>query len=321
MIIRTKDEYLKFKEQLIPEIKENRAFKTSFEVYVDDMLHQGIPLDVEVNDEGKKIRVIEDARIDNFAYAKSTSIKVLDANIMEDDSLEVIRSTGTLVDADVFYNSHKSIKRNEEAKSILSTFYERQEFDREGIEVIRTNYSKTGYPLKGINYDNDLALKEELLSPKHMPTFDGSGVKLPEVSNNAVVESYGRVATNPALCMYHRYERGPSDKPFDKTPTTFSLGMVSYDWPEMLRVSSYNVFADRINGEWKVRKGTIYEKETFEETIRDVSLRYEDYLEGSMTKRNNLPEYQILKERLLEANKEYKLIEEAGRARVLSSNN
>ena len=38
------------------------------------------------------------------------SIKVLDANIMEDDSLEVIRSTGTLVDADVFYNSHKSIK-------------------------------------------------------------------------------------------------------------------------------------------------------------------------------------------------------------------
>jgi hypothetical protein len=310
MIIRTKDEYLKYKAELLPEVKDNRAFITSFEVYVEDMLHQGIPLDVTVTDEGKKMRVIENIRVDNFKNNKDASLKVLDANLMEDNSLEVIRSTGTLTDADLYFDTHKSLKRVE-AKSMLSTFYERQEFDREGIEVIRTNYSKTGYPLKNINYDNELALKEELLSEKHMPKFDGSGVILPEVSNNAVVESYGRVATNPALCMYHRYERGPSDRAFDKTPTTFSLGMVSPDWPEMLRLTSYNVFADRIDGEWKVRKGTIYEAETFEETIRNVSLGYEDRLEHSMTKRNNLPEYDILKERLLAANKDYKLMDEA----------
>jgi hypothetical protein len=279
------------------------------------MLHQGIPLDINVSDDKRSISVVEDIRVDDFGERKTGTIKILDARLMEDESLEVLKSTGSLLNADAYYIKNPELK-GEGVTSVLSTFYERQEFDPEGIEVVRSSYSKTGYPLVGVSYDNEDRLTMELTSEAHKPSFDGINVILPPISNNAIVESVGRMGDNPALAMYMRYQRGPSDDPQDSTVPAYSIAVIESEWPETLRINGTTAFADKKDGEWKVRKDSIYSSsEGVEECIKNISLEYEYRLERSLSKRHELPEYYVIKERMDETNKQYK-IEEQGRSLV-----
>ena len=303
MVIRVRNEYLKLKEQLMPILKDNPAYKSGFEVFVEDMLNQGVPVDVEITN-GRKITATKEPLVKDFLGSKESVVKIYEASLMEDDSLEIIMSDGSLFDAGQYNNCHME-KVPSDSKSVLSTFYLRQEFDRDGIEVVRTSYSKAGYPLKTVKYDDTDSLNSLLQSVKHRPKYDGSGVILPEISNCAVVESIGRVADNPAFAMWQRYQRGKSDNPQDKTKAVISLGVVDQQWPEMLRVNHYSLFADRVDGEWKIRKDAVAGCSTIEEATKALSLLWEQNLERSLTKKQNLPEYAVLKERMVKANKEY----------------
>jgi len=299
MVVKFKDDYLKAIEGMNPLIRKNGAYNLNFEYVVEDRLHAGALLDVEVFNDGKAVRLIDyDTSNLNIGFNVST---VTDIYLLNDDGIEVLKSRGDLADANGYYGRPSTgAKPSDDIQTVLNVSYNRSVYDKDGIEMINESYFKGGIPCGSAKLEDNDSIVELILSAGNiMPIFYGEEVEIPTNSANSILDIYIRDDENPAIATRTRVERGKTTDLDDYAITNSSMGFINSPWPELLSIPSGETFADNIDGEWTIRKESIRSGyDTVEEIVDACTHMFREQLENSNTKRLNLKEYDALKEKI-----------------------
>ncbi len=291
-----------YKEQIAKldsKITNNPAFKHNVEYIVEDLLHNGELVDLEIlNDTSAKI--IVNPKILNIPNRKTITMTAYEINMQKDGGFEVIKSKGEVIDGTDYYSNPMVGKRpSEDIKGILNVIYDRNVFDSDGIQIQSTNYFKCGYPVKENCFKNEELLKKYLLTDGELkPVFDNEKIIIPNISECSIIKDVQRNKNNPALAFVDKYERAKSNARNDFSKVSHKLGMIDGYWPEVLKVEDYNLFASREKEEdnFEVLKDTMRGGNiSLEEAVKNATNIFSDILEESNTKRNGLIEYLVLR--------------------------
>ena len=299
MVIKFIDDYKKAKANIDPRIRKNGAYPLNFEYVVEDRLREGAILDIEVSKDGKTVRLTDKDAVSRLPGYNSVSIT--DINLLGDDGIEILKSKGDLIDAKQYYGKPLSgINPSIDALSVFNVSYNRSVFDKDGIEMQVSNYFKGAIPCADIKQEDNDAIIGLLLSAGNiMPIFYGDKFEIPTNSASAIVDILSRDEDNPAIAYRTRVERGKSADLSDYAITNYSMGFINSPWPELLRISSGETFADNIDGIWEVRKDSLRSASgDIDEIINVCTDLFSEGLEESNTKKLNLSEYNALRQKV-----------------------
>lgn len=310
------DDIKKVVDQLPDELKNNPAFVREFVTPIENALYwDKKQVDVIVSNDGKDVQVFPASTVDRDPKDPNGHQVCTEYKLDDYNNIEVIRSEGTLHEADSYYANRGETKPDYRVTSVLDTYYERKLIDKDGIEMARGTFYKSDWPLTSVRYDDIGSLNTQLLSEgRHKPSeWRADGIVLPQFAYNAHVSGVSRSNDNPAFANSYGYDI------VDKQVTNNEsfLTRVHGENPESLRVDETDKIAKYVDRNLEACKKEEYEGYSLEEIFRNESLRYEEILNMSRTKSEKPEIYEVLKNRLEQANSIYKNEQEINQGRSM----
>ena len=305
------------KEQLVDliaklpqEYRDNPTFIQEFAYPIESTLYwEKSPIDIVVSDDYKQVKVTPKPNVTRDGFDPSSHMVCTEYKLDEENNIEVIKSEGYLHEPDSYYKRTGERKPLDgpDVTGVLDTYYSRKVIDKDGIEMARSTFSKTGWPLTGTRYDDTVSLSTHLMSSGfHKPaSWTADGPVIPQYGFGGHVSGVSRSNDNPAFANIYGYDISGPNKAI--TNSTSYIGIVHSEWPHTLRVDSYERIAKFEDGKLtKYDPGNYHENETLKELFKNESLRYEDALEASKTRETFGSMYEVLKQRLEAANQKYR---------------
>ena len=302
MIIRDKNDLELLKENLSPELRDNKKFQEDIEWEIYKMLQDYKYAEVYINDNGKKVVLHSGEKITNDSMPKN-EVTGVEFKINENGSLEKTTSYGILYDANQYYSTRKE-RPSYNVSSILGVIYHHNLYDKNGIELYHSSYSKYNWPLTNVYYRDTAEFKNQLFSAGyHMPkSWSIEGPSIPLYSHGAYVSGTIRDSKYPSMATVYSYDLEGNNK-FPLNRRTF-LAEIHGEYPERLRVDEWGKFAIFEDGDWKVYDPyKVYEGKSVKDIILDKVSNYRNVLESSRTHEYRNPEYETLKEMIEESAK------------------
>ena len=305
IVLRTEEDVIDFFKHLSPSLTNNPEFSSAVEYELSKYLSEGLKISAFYSDDGKEARVILDPKVIRDPNLPRSEMQALEVKLVgpNNDHMEVIKTFGRLYEANAYYRD-RNTRPYYSCDSILDTFYSRALYDPEGIELQHSQYYKTGWGLTNVDYTNTREFRIQLLSDGyHKPAeWSYNGPKIPSYHIGAYVTGVVR-QSNPALAEVFRYDIANGYNIRDRKT---SLAYVHSEYPERLRIDEYNIFAKFVNGDYELYDPfKVYEGKTVDEVEREISLKYDESLDHSKTREYNHRMYEVLKERLAQANTQY----------------
>ena len=310
MKISSQSEYEEFKRTLPEEMVGHPAFRMACDWKVDDYFSEGLTAEMELSEDKKSLFIrssVKTYRNDSLPHSVKRGVDiVLEGNGM----LSSTETYGELHDAVPYYQAVDSGHRNlsfGQYDSVLSTSYTHKVYDKNGIELSTSNYYKSGWGLTHVRYDDEREFGIQLFSSGfHKPRswgYDGRP-DVPQFSYGANVGGIVRDPVHPGLATLYSYKCGYNG--FPEETRTFRAH-VHGEWPDVLRVDHYEIFAEYKDGHYEVTDEfkRFYPDMSVEDIEKMEALYFVDALEGSKTKESNYGRYEALRAWTEEANKKY----------------
>ena len=275
--------------------------------------------ETKVFNSGNSIYLEESPTIENVNGSVIVKQTVLDARLLSDNRLEVVKITGNMYTAKSYY---KQVDLND-GEFVYDVNCERHVFDRNGIELANSSYYKSGLkvqnnPSKSLK---DIITKEitdeDVVIPKSWD--DRSGPALPKKSEGAYVSGSQRMSGNFEFDGYTGVQRNYTysviEKNIPKYHTEY-LARVSRKWPERLSFDEFGLmrFAER-DKDGIIRPTEMYKEYSLGELCSSFSFGVLLSLDKSMTKEYSKQQYEALKRKLMAENKDMLEKEKVTKAR------
>lgn len=312
MKIRNKEEYEEFKRSTLPkEMVEHPAFREACDWTVGGFFSNGYSIDVELSADNKSLFVKTNAKVFRGTDDPHSVMQGIDITLDNNGGLSKTMTYGELYDAVPYYHRYSQAGNSSlnisQIDSVLSTSYTHIIYDKNGIVMASSNYYKSDWGLNCQRFDDENKFRSQLFSNGwHKPSewsYDGRP-KIPHYCKGAYVAGTIRDPEHPGLANLYSQEVGNNGM---ITKTKSSLGYVHGEWPDILRVDHYEVYAELKDGNWEVTDEfkSYHPNMSVEEIRKMLALRFDDALEGSETKKYRSGKYIALKELTAEANAKY----------------
>lgn len=312
MKIRNKEEYEEFKKSTLPkEMVEHPAFREACDWTVSEFFSNGYSIDVELSNDNKSLFVRTNAKVFRGTELPHSVMQGIDITLDNNGGLSKTMTYGELYDAVPYYHRYSQAGNSSlnvnQIDSVLSTSYTHTIYDKNGIVMASSNYYKPDWGLNCQRFDDENKFRSQLFSNGwHKPSewsIDGRP-KIPSFCKDAYIVGTVRDPEHPGLANLYQQEVGYNGM---ITKTKSYLGCVHGEWPDILRVDHYEVYAELKDGNWEVTDEfkSFYPNMSVEEIKEMLALRFVDALEGSETKKYRSGKYIALKELTAAANAKY----------------
>lgn len=309
---RNKEEYEEFKRSTLPkEMVEHPAFREACDWTVGYFFSNGYSIDVGLSDDNKSLFVRTNAKVFRGTEDPHSVMQGIDITLDNNGGLSKTMTYGDLYDAVPYYRRYSQAGNSSlnisQIDSVLSTSYTHIIYDKNGIVMASSNYFKSDWGLNCQRFDDENQFRNQLFSNGwHKPSewsYDGSP-KIPSFCKGAYVTRTIRDPEHPGLANLYSQEVGNNGM---ITKTKSSLGYVHGEWPDILRVDYYEVYAELKDGNWEVTDEfkSYYPNMSVEEIREMLALRFDEALEKSETKKYRFGKYNVLKELTAAANAKY----------------
>ena len=313
MRISSQSEYEEFKRTLPEEMVRHPAFIMACDWKVGDFFSDGFIVEMELSEDKRSLFVRSNVKtFKNYRLPHSVQ-RGVDIVLEGNGMLTSTETYGKLYDAVPYYQNYQTVDSGDrnisfgQYDSVLTTTYTHKVYDKNGIELSTSNYYKPEWGLTRVRYGDEREFEAQLFSNgNHKPSswsYDGRPI-LPQLNYGARVGGIVRDPAHPGLATLYNYICGYNG--FPKETRTFRAHVHS-EFPDVLRVDPYEVFAEYKNGHYEVTDvyKEFYPDMSVEEIEKMEALRFAAALEGSETKRSRHDRYEVLKERTEKANKKY----------------
>ena len=222
---------------------------------------------------------------------------VVDVKLNERGQMCVTQSFGTLYDANVYYREIPKQRPAYNVTSVLVSNYSNFIYDSNGIELSYSNYSNGPWNLIGYEtrFDNEVSFKTQLLSDGfHKPSeWYTNGPKIPNYHQNARVTGINRTGT-PGIAEVYSYDVDMNG--WAKNGTR-QLGRIHGEFPEILRVDDWEIFAEYDNSKGRFIVTSFYAENYPGKTVDDISKGIAEK-QPEILKKSNLCKYMVGNEKM-----------------------
>lgn len=295
------------KKQLPQELLTSKSFMEHFEHETSSMLDNG-EIDISISNAEKKVTILKPIVTIEDNFDNRSEIYCTEISLSPNNGVEIIKSWGSLHDANMYYNQFPNAKpaiNISSGSSVLNVEYQYLYFDEKGVQLQHSIYGDMNYYLP-ITYRNQSELYANTLK-LHKPsnwTTQGPS-RLPNFFKDASVTNIIRNVDYPAIATRHSYNIRPTfsyNNGYNITNGKITVASIAGEYPELLR--TWYPFATYENG--TMVSIDEHDHEIALEKLKDICLNYESVLEYSKTKRRKPIVYEELKERLKKANEMFK---------------